>query len=62
MSLYGRKVQAQYSSTDIYEATLDKGGKVAFPALKEVVEKIDVEKGEIFLNKSRFSEVALYED
>ena len=52
----------QYSSTDIYEATLDKGGKVAFPALKEVVEKIDVEKGEIFLNKSRFSEVALYED
>lgn len=52
----------QYSATDIYTASLDKGGSIAFPALKEVIEKIDVEKGEIYLNAEKLAEVALYED
>lgn len=52
----------QYSSTDIYQAALDKGGSVAFPALKEVIEKVDIEKGEIYVNAEKLAEVALYED
>lgn len=52
----------QYSSTDIYEAAMDKGGRVAFPALKQVIEKIDVEEGVIEVNAEKFEEVALYED
>ena len=52
----------QYSATDIYQAALDKGGSVAFPGLKEVIEKVDIEKGEIYVNAEKLAEVALYED
>lgn len=52
----------QYSSTDIYEAALTRGGKVFFPAVKEAVEEIDVEKGVMIVNAQKFAEVALYEN
>ena len=37
-------------------------GKVFFPAVKEAVEEIDVEKGVMIVNAQKFAEVALYED
>lgn len=53
----------QYGSgADVFEATMHKGGYISFPALSDVIEKIDVENSMIYVNRKRLDEVALYED
>ena len=45
-------------SSDIY--TLEKDGKnILFPAIKGVVQKVDLENGKLIVNKARFDEVAV---
>ena len=47
---------------DIYSATFENGKDVMFPALKDVIVSFEVEKEKIILNKTRFFEVAVFED
>ncbi|MDE7300599.1 MAG: ribosome maturation factor RimM [Clostridia bacterium] len=47
--------------TDIYEVEKLAGGKLLFPAVKGVIEDIDLEKGVVTLNKTKLAEVALDE-
>lgn len=49
----------QYGSADVYVVRLA-DGTVSFPALKEVVRSIDVEKGEIVLDDRMFERTAVY--
>ena len=46
------------AATDIYTVTKD-GKDILFPAVKGVIEKIDVENKMIVINAKRFSEVAV---
>ena len=47
---------------DTYEVTLQNKKHLLFPALKMVLENVDVENKIITLNKEKLSEVAVYED
>ena len=47
---------------DTYVVKLTNGKNMMFPALKIVLENIDVENKKIYLNKDRLYEVAVYED
>lgn len=49
----------QYGSADVYVVRLA-DGTVSFPALKEVVRSIDVEKGQILLDDRMFERTAVY--
>ena len=47
---------------DTYEVTLLNNKQMLFPALKVVLENIDIENKTITLNEEKLSEVAVYED
>lgn len=47
---------------DTYVVKLNDGKVMMFPALKVVLENVDVENKKIYLNKDRLAEVAVYED
>lgn len=50
----------QYGSADIYCVSGEKS--FMFPYVGEVIEKIDIDKKEIYLNDNEFKKVAVYED
>lgn len=50
----------QYGTADVYMVKLIGEGSVNFPALKEVIRSIDIEKGEIVLDGYFFNRVAVF--
>lgn len=53
---------ATRGSTDIFTVKTDGGKTIMFPFLKDLIVSVDVGQKLITLKKSRFDEVALYED
>lgn len=51
---------SQYGAADIYSVKGEQN--FSFPALKRVLEKIDIENKKIFINSEALSEVAIYEN
>lgn len=55
----GKVISITPARTDIYEVEKVDGTHLTFPAAEGVIENIDVEGGEITLNKKRLAEVGL---
>lgn len=51
----------QYGAADVYVVKTD-GGEVSFPALKNLIEKIDTAAKTIIINPAVFEEVAVFKD
>lgn len=51
----------QYGSADIYVVESD-GKQIMFPFIDGVIDSIDIKRKEITVNKTKFSQVAVYED
>lgn len=51
----------QYGSADVYVVSSDKG-QIMFPFVDGVIDNIDIKNKKITINKSKFAEVAVYED
>ena len=52
-----------YTGTvDTYSVKLNNGKYLLFPALKAVLNNIDIENKKIYLNKDKLEEVGIYED
>lgn len=47
-------------ASEVYTITGEDGKDVLFPAIKGVVQRVDLEKGELVVEKKRFLEVAVY--
>jgi ribosomal 30S subunit maturation factor RimM len=52
----------QNGSADVYSVKTKEGKTIMFPALDDLILKIDTINKIIELDKKRFSEVAVYED
>ena len=60
---FGKVTDIQSKSyADIYTLRAPDGREIMFPLLKDVLVKIDVEKGVVIVDGKRFSEVAVYEN
>ena len=47
-------------ASEIYTLKTEQGKEILFPAVKGVVKRVDLEKGELVVDSKRFSEVAVY--
>ena len=52
----------QYGSADVYVVKLPSGKSVMFPLLKDAINSINTDTKIIDLKRSRFEEIAVYED
>lgn len=51
----------QHGAADVYEIALKKGN-IMFPALKSVLENVDILNKQIIVNRTAFEQVAVYND